>query len=146
MCIRDQVRTSPTVHAEFARIMRGRNPVNHPTVVFRRELASRAGGYHSLPFLEDYDLWARMMAAGAVFVGTREPLVRYRADGMMTRRRQPEAVRAERELQKRLQDYGLVGPVRARVNRLVRVAYLRMPLWASRRAYRHLFHAARPGA
>jgi glycosyltransferase involved in cell wall biosynthesis len=136
------IRTSPTDHTDFARIMRTRNPVNHPTAVFRRELAIDVGGYQPLPFLEDYDLWARMLAAGATFVGTRHPFVRYRADGMMARRRNVAAIRAERELQARLQRYGLVGPLRARVNRAVRVTYLRLPTWASSSAYRRVFRAA----
>lgn len=133
------VRRAHVDHADFARLMRFRNPVNHPTVVFRREVALRAGGYQALPYLEDYDLWARMLAAGARFTGVDRPLVAYRADGMLERRTNAAAIRAERELQRRLRLYGLVGPVRSRLNWAVRVTYLRLPMWALRRAYRRVF-------
>lgn len=40
------------------------SPLAHPSVVFRRELAERFGGYRQGPFPEDYDLWLRWLAAG----------------------------------------------------------------------------------
>lgn len=138
-------RSTPVRHDEFARAMRLRNPVNHPTVVFRRAAALDAGGYQDLPYLEDYDLWARMLAGGARFTGVSRPLVAFRADRMLERRTAAAAVGSERELQARLRAYGLVGPLRARVNRLVRVTYLRLPTWALRRVYRRIFSSAPEG-
>ncbi|MDO4244203.1 MAG: glycosyltransferase [Actinomyces sp.] len=40
------------------------NPVSHPTMLARRELIDRVGGYRAVP-AEDYDLWLRCAAAGA---------------------------------------------------------------------------------
>ncbi|VEG29533.1 glycosyltransferase family 2 protein [Actinomyces howellii] len=40
------------------------NPVSHPTMLARRELVDRVGGYREVP-AEDYDLWLRCAAAGA---------------------------------------------------------------------------------
>ncbi len=42
-------------------------PVAHPTVMFRRELVERLGGYRDGPFPEDYELWLRWMAGGVRF-------------------------------------------------------------------------------
>lgn len=121
------VRPCPIAHRDIARRMRMANPVNHPTVVFRRELAVSAGGYQDLPYVEDYDLWARMLQRGAVFVGTQEPLVRFRADGLQDRRTAAGALNAERLLQHRLHDYGLIGRPRMLTNLVIRGLYLRLP-------------------
>ena len=45
--------------------MRLNNPINNPTVVFRRQLALDVGGYADLRYMQDYDLFARMLAGGA---------------------------------------------------------------------------------
>lgn len=40
------------------------SPFAHPSVMFRRELAARLGGYRQGTFPEDYELWLRWLAAG----------------------------------------------------------------------------------
>jgi glycosyltransferase involved in cell wall biosynthesis len=139
------VRPCPIAHRDIARRMRMANPVNHPTVVFRRELAVSAGGYQDLPYVEDYDLWARMLQRGAVFVGTQEPLVRFRADGLQDRRTAPGALKSERLLQCRLREYGLISVPRMCFNILVRAAYLRLPRPILRLAYRILLRGPASG-
>ncbi len=133
------VRRSPTEHREFARRMRITNPVNHPSVVFRRDVAVHAGGYRHLPLLEDYDLWARMLRDGASFVGIDEPLVTYRTDGMLDRRADRTLAASERVLQRNLREYGLVGWPGAARNTVVRGAYRWLPLGLRSRAYSVLF-------
>lgn len=43
------------------------SPVAHPSVMFRRELIERHGGYRNGPFPEDYELWLRWLEAGVRF-------------------------------------------------------------------------------
>jgi len=132
-------RPSPVDHEEFVRLMRYRNPVNHPTVVFRRAAAVASGGYQDLPYLEDYDLWARMLRDGATFVGLAEPLVAYRTDGMLSRRRQGRALRSELLLQPRLHRYGVVSAARVPLNLVLRCGYLLLPMPLLRVAYGRIF-------
>ena len=40
------------------------SPLAHPSVMFRRELVARHGGYRAGDFPEDYELWLRWSAAG----------------------------------------------------------------------------------
>ncbi|GAB7079685.1 glycosyltransferase [Megalodesulfovibrio paquesii] len=40
------------------------SPLAHPSVMFRRELVARHGGYREGPFPEDYELWLRWLEAG----------------------------------------------------------------------------------
>lgn len=43
------------------------SPVAHPSVMFRRELVDRLGGYRDGPFPEDYELWLRWLEVGVRF-------------------------------------------------------------------------------
>lgn len=43
------------------------SPVAHPSVMFRRELLTRHGGYRAGDFPEDYELWLRWLEAGVLF-------------------------------------------------------------------------------
>ena len=58
--------------------MRWKNIVWHPTVMFRRENVIALGGYApDAVFVEDYELWLRMLASHTI-VPIDEPLLRYR--------------------------------------------------------------------
>jgi hypothetical protein len=55
------------------------NPVPVSSVVARRTDLDAAGGLDSdLPYAEDWDLWLRMLATGAVFVFEPQAAIRYR--------------------------------------------------------------------
>lgn len=59
-------------------IMRERfieSPLAHPTVLMRRALFEKAGGYRDMGWAEDYDLWLRFAALGARFGKTHEVLL-----------------------------------------------------------------------
>lgn len=43
------------------------SPVAHPSVLFRRDLIERHGGYRAGAFPEDYELWLRWLDAGVRF-------------------------------------------------------------------------------
>jgi glycosyltransferase involved in cell wall biosynthesis len=52
-------------------------PVAHPSVMFRRELLARHGGYADGDFPEDYELWLRWLDAGVRFAKVDAELVRW---------------------------------------------------------------------
>ena len=54
-------RTPPTDPDEIRRVIRFRDPFNHPTVVYRRSAVQAAGGYTDMALMEDYLLFARMV-------------------------------------------------------------------------------------
>lgn len=72
------VRALPVDSEAIATMARFRDPFNHPSVVYRRSAVRAAGGYEHLDKMEDYWLFARMIAAGAAVANTDEVLVRYR--------------------------------------------------------------------
>lgn len=51
------------------------SPLAHPSVLFRRELVERHGGYRDGDFPEDYELWLRWLAAGVRMAKVPRPLL-----------------------------------------------------------------------
>ena len=122
------VRRVPLSHEKIATRMRFNSPINNPSVVFRRDLAVRVGGYADLRYMQDYDLFARMLAAGARAENLAEPLVLFNAgDGMISRRGGWRMLRHEWVLQGRLRDAGVIGPFRMARNIVVRGAFRMIP-------------------
>jgi glycosyltransferase involved in cell wall biosynthesis len=71
------------------------SPFAHPSVMFRRELIARHGGYREGDFPEDYELWLRWLEAGVRMAKTPESLLRWNdPPGRLSRthpRYEPEA-------------------------------------------------------
>src|SRR6202050_200361 len=80
-------RLPPTDAGQIQRYARMHDPFNHPTVVYRRHAVLEAGGYGEFPLMEDYALFARMLAGGARAVNVAEPLVFYRVGPEAFKRR-----------------------------------------------------------
>jgi glycosyltransferase involved in cell wall biosynthesis len=62
---------------EIARSRFIESPLAHPSVMFRRDLAERFGGYVESDGPEDYELWLRWMEAGVGFAKVPELLLRW---------------------------------------------------------------------
>jgi len=134
------VRVPPLEPAAIARRARLASPFNHPTVVYRRSVVAGAGGYRELPLLEDYWLFARMIAAGARTANVAEPLVRYRVGaGSYARRGGLRLLRSEVELQRHLRGEGFTTWWQFARNLLVRGGYRAVPVGLRRGAYRAVF-------
>lgn len=134
------LRVPPTTPREIAEVARWRNPFNHPTVVYRRGAVLAAGGYRELPLMEDYWVFARMIAHGARVANLAEPLVRYRVGaGAYERKGGLGQLRSELRLQRRLHDEGFTTPGQMVRNTVVRGGYRLVPTTLRRRAYRHTF-------
>jgi glycosyltransferase involved in cell wall biosynthesis len=116
---------------------RFRDPFNHPTVVYRRAAVLAAGGYQDMRLMEDYLLFARMLANGAEPANLSDPLVYYRVnEGAYARRGGWAMLRAEIELQRRFRRDGITTRREFVRNVVVRGGYRLAPEWLRRRAYR----------
>jgi glycosyltransferase involved in cell wall biosynthesis len=63
------------------------SPLAHPSVMFRRALVERFGGYASGDFPEDYELWLRWLDGGVRMDKLAEPLLVWRdSPGRLSRR------------------------------------------------------------
>lgn len=83
----EYIREVPLIANEIKTYSKKRNPLNHMTVVFRKESVLQVGNY--LPFLwnEDYYLWVRLLHHGYTIENIGEPLVFARANQDLFRRR-----------------------------------------------------------
>lgn len=64
----------------IGRVARYRNPLNHPSVILRRQAVLAVGNYRARPGFEDYDLWLRLLSAhrSGVLANLPEALVQAR--------------------------------------------------------------------
>ncbi len=81
------VRTVPVDSDKIRSSCRYRNPINHPTVMFRRKDVLQVGGYQPMLWFEDYYLWARLIMNGYSLGNIDQVLVTARADNSYFRRR-----------------------------------------------------------
>lgn len=72
------VKKVPLSHEDIIKYSRRRNPINNPTLAFRKSCASEIGGYKNLSRCEDYEFICRMLANGVKAVNIPEILVDYR--------------------------------------------------------------------
>jgi glycosyltransferase involved in cell wall biosynthesis len=135
-------RVPPVDPDHIARYARMHDPFNHPTVVYRRRAVLAAGGYTSLPLMEDYSLFARMIQTGARTRNVAEPLVYYRVGESAFKRRGGLALlRSELALQREFLRSGFTSPAGYLRNVLVRGGYRLVPWWLRRAVYRPLVAA-----
>ena len=102
-------RRPPRDHKDIVNFARQRNPLNHPTVVFRRQAVEAAGGYQHFYLFEDYYLWIRMIMAGSRFHNIQQSLLYFRmSDDMFLRRGGFKYTRSEIKLQHQLHQIGFI--------------------------------------
>lgn len=131
------VRALPCSQAEISVMARFRDPFNHPSVVYRRSAVRAAGGYEHLDKMEDYWLFARMIAAGAQVANTEKVLVRYRVGaGAYGRRGGSGMLASEARLQWRLLRLRFTTKAQFVRNIAVRGLYRFVPVTVRARLYR----------
>lgn len=138
------VRRLPETHRQIERAVKLNSPINHPSAMFRKSAVVDAGGYRHVPFMEDYDLWARMIARGEIMHNDPRPLTWFRTSDQMFQRRSGKAMwRAEISMQRNLVQYGLIGYARAIVNFSLRSAFRALPTPLLSKAYKVIFQRSR---
>ena len=81
------IKKVPLHNDEIINYANYRNPINNPTVMFRKQSLIEIGNYSSLNILEDYDLWVRFISNGYELMNIDSTLVRMRVNEGMYRRR-----------------------------------------------------------
>lgn len=133
-------RKLPTEPIDIARYARMNSPINNQTAIFDREAVNEVGGVKDLLFMEDYDLFARLIAHGYELRSLPEPLVLFQTtDDVFARRTDKRMAGAERQLQRNLVSYGLISRPRSIVNLLIRQTFRKLPRPILKAAYGVLF-------
>lgn len=104
-----KVKKMPEDVENIRKYARYRNPLNHMTVMFRKDAVFNAGNYRHFPFLEDYDLWSRMLSKGYKFENLQKVLVEARTEeNIYTRRGGLQYCKNYISLRKQQYDLGLL--------------------------------------
>lgn len=82
-----KVKQMPEQDDEIRKYAKYRNPLNHMTVMMRRDPVLQAGNYRHYPYLEDYDLWNRMLTESGELYNIPEILVKMRNNDSVYERR-----------------------------------------------------------
>lgn len=81
-----RLKKSATEHNIIINRMNYVNPLNHPSVAFRKSSICSIGGYRHMRFFEDYCLWLIARRVGLRFGNLADPLVCMRRTGLLVRR------------------------------------------------------------
>ena len=81
------VRSVPLGMDNILKFTKRRNPTNHVTLMFKKEMYLMAGGYPSKRHSEDWDLIIRMLSVGAIIDNIPEVFVQVRAGAKMLSKR-----------------------------------------------------------
>lgn len=104
------IRYVPLKQSDIEKRLKARNPFNHVSVVFNKSSVADAGGYQPFPWMEDYWLWARMIAGGCVCANVSDVVVDVRVgDGMYARRSNKAYLESQRRFFAALRRLGLAN-------------------------------------
>ncbi len=132
-----RVRSCPVKHGDIVRMGKKRNPMNHTSVCMKKTALIKSGGYRALLFLEDYDLWLRMVASGCTLANMKEPLVFVRVgNGFHSKRGAVERIDGWKVLQRFMLNRGMITKRQARMNMLYINAFVRTPPWVKKLLYK----------
>lgn len=81
------IRQPPQTGKELRAFAKLRNPMNHMTVMFRKERVLRAGSYQTTPPFEDYHLWILLLMDGCGLWNLQDVLVKARCGNGLQKRR-----------------------------------------------------------
>jgi len=135
------VREVPTELEKIKRMAHYRCPINHPTVMFRRDAVLDVGNYREMEYGEDYELWCRLLANGKELANIPEILVKVRATELITRRQGREIARREVQLQRAIVQSGFYGWGIAFANLGIRIPIRLLPKQFLKRIYQKILRS-----
>ena len=80
-------RCVPETHDDIREYSKKRNPMNHPSVMFKKASVIACGSYQEFHLYEDYQLWVNMIMSGYKFKNIQKPLVKMRTTNDLYMRR-----------------------------------------------------------
>lgn len=122
------VKSVPIQHDEILKFSQKRSPFNHMTVAYKKHVIEKVGGYQHHLFMEDYNLWLRVIAAGYI-VGNHPDILLYArvGNGMYARRKGWQYIKSEKQLLDLKNELKLQNPLYANMIFLVRSFFRLMP-------------------
>jgi len=139
-----EIRKVPSSHQDILRMGKYRNPLNHPTVMMRKSAVLSAGNYSDLRYIQDYELWGRMLNEGYRFANI--PVVlsfatsdnTENSDSLSQRRGGMEYIQYEITVNRKLHSEGFLTKYQALRNVLSRIPVRLIPSGMRERVYKTL--------
>ena len=118
----------PLSMEEIIEFSKKRNPINHMTVMFKKESVIRAQNYQDCPNFEDYDLWIRMIQSGMKMCNLPSILAQVRlAEDGYSKRGGLSYLMALIAFQNRIYRYGYITKKEKYLNCLIRTPVAMVP-------------------
>jgi len=122
------LKTVPTTHDEIRLFSQKRCPFNHMTVAYKKSIILEVGGYQHHLFMEDYNLWLRILSSGYQVANIPDVILFARVgNGMHARRKGYQYIKSEKQLLNLKKQLKLQKPMHANMLFLVRSLFRLMP-------------------
>lgn len=118
----------PVSFEEIKKFAQKRCPFNHMTVAYRKSIIEKLGGYQHHLYMEDYNLWLRVIGAGYK-VGNHPDVLLYArvGNGMHARRKGFQYIKSEKQLRDLKKQLKLQSPIHANMLFLARSLFRLLP-------------------
>lgn len=142
------VKALPEKHEDIVEFMKGRCPFVHPTVVMKKDMLLKAGGYEHWHYAEDYYMWVRMYLAGAKFYNIQENLINFRINiNTYKRRGGLKYYKSIRGLLKFIKQNKMIGWGRYTKEKIKRfIGHVLVPSWMKNALYMKFMRTKRKDA
>ncbi len=135
----NHLKTLPLTHEELYQMSKFRNPLNHMSVMMRKDDIIHIGSYIHIPYIEDYELWVRAMINGVKIANIGEVLVHARVgNGMVQRRGSKQYIASWRQMNKYMMKNGMVNGVQYVRNMIAVRAFVYMPVGLKEFVYKKI--------
>lgn len=132
----ENVRKVPETQEQIWKQAKKRNPMNHPTVMFRKKSVIESGNYSKLRLIQDYELWGRMLAQEYNFYNIQDVLVvNNSSEEVITGRGGIKYLKYEILVAWKLWSYGVISGLNALVFVTVRAPIRVIPKPIRKRIY-----------
>lgn len=123
-------RTVPCSQVDIYKFIKWRSPFNHPTVMINKTRLEKVGGYENKGKLEDYFLWAKIIAKGYAVRNLPQVLVHMRVDsGIYDRRGEVKNLKPILELKKYLLDNNIINKKEMIFSSFLNITNIFVPVW-----------------
>lgn len=122
------MRNVPLTNLDLRNYAKRQSPFNNMTIAYRRTKILEVGGYQHHLWMEDYNLFLRVIAKGYKIQNLADILVYARIDnGMHARRKGYEYIKSEKQLLKLKKELKLQSPIHANILFLLRSSFRLLP-------------------
>ena len=131
-------RRLPSQFSEIQNFARRRNPLNHMTVILRKDAVLTSGNYVTIHGYEDYYLWVRMLNDKIKIVNLPEIMVYARIKDIYAKRRGIKLFIIEFELQKKILQIGFINKLNFISNIFFRALPRLLPAGCLKLVYKYI--------